>query len=220
MLFKMLGIERAYLLRKETMSKPRQIFVTQSRVLAGKVDEYFQKLLESLNASNKSREELVQLAAKRRVEHETGGLVDLDDDDHWRSDLPAKFSDLRDEHFPLFLTFDKVCFRLFLSPQSHLMRFQLASMLEADAADFGLGMVKPEITNNTLYNTKKGSNIIDFNKFRTSYWPHFPQVLRKGLGSSSSLIVIFPTEDILLDPALVFGELMGTYNLCVVTSFY
>jgi len=113
MLFKMLGIERAYLLRKETMSKPRQIFVTQSRVLAGKVDEYFQKLLESLNASDKSREELVQLAAKRRVDNESGGLVDLDDDDNWRSDLPAKFSKLRDEHFPLFLTFDKVCCQCF-----------------------------------------------------------------------------------------------------------
>jgi len=62
-------------------------------------------------------------------------------------------------------------------------------MLEADAADYG-GMVKSEITNNTLHDVKKGSTIIDYNKFRTSYWPHFPQALRKGLGASSVMVIL------------------------------
>ena len=47
MLFKMLGIERAYAQKAGAglaVVKPRQIFVTQSRVLATRVEEYFAKL--------------------------------------------------------------------------------------------------------------------------------------------------------------------------------
>jgi len=35
-------------------------------------------------------------------------LVDRDDAVNWRNDLPTKFSELQDEHFPIFITFDKV----------------------------------------------------------------------------------------------------------------
>ncbi len=65
MLFKMLGIERAYTLRKDSMRKPRQIFVTQSRVLAGKVEEYFSKLLDSLATADKTKEELATMIKHR-----------------------------------------------------------------------------------------------------------------------------------------------------------
>ena len=47
-LFKMLGIQRAWEMHTSGMPKPRQIFVTKSRVLATKAQEYFAKLLESL----------------------------------------------------------------------------------------------------------------------------------------------------------------------------
>ena len=107
MLFKMLGIERAYVMRKDSMPKPRQIFVTQSRVLASKVEEYFSKLLDSLSTAERTREELAQFVKNKRQENEDG-LIDIDDDQTWRSDLPSKFSRLRDENFPLFLTFDRV----------------------------------------------------------------------------------------------------------------
>jgi hypothetical protein len=107
MLFKMLGIERAYVMRKDSMHKPRQIFVTQSRVLAGKVEEYFSKLLDSLSTAEKTREELAQFVKSKRQQNEEG-LIDIDDDQIWRADLPSRFSQLRDENFPLFLTFDRV----------------------------------------------------------------------------------------------------------------
>ncbi|EEB88265.1 hypothetical protein MPER_13994, partial [Moniliophthora perniciosa FA553] len=38
---------------------------------------------------------------------EQAGLVDLDEEEEYRSLLPTKFSELKDEHFPLFVTFDK-----------------------------------------------------------------------------------------------------------------
>jgi hypothetical protein len=109
MLFKMLGIQRAYEQCKDSMPKPRQIFVTQSRVLAAKVEEYFTKLLESLSTGQKTKEELAVMIKSKRQQQQDRSLVDADDDQNWRSDLPLKYSNLRDEHFPLFLTFDRVC---------------------------------------------------------------------------------------------------------------
>lgn len=109
MLFKMLGIERAFKLKQDSMDKPRQLFVTQSRVLASKVEEYFTKLLDSLSTAGRSTQELAQLAKEQKSQSGEHGLIDLDDDINWRADLPSKFSLLKDEHFPLFLTFDRVC---------------------------------------------------------------------------------------------------------------
>ena len=90
------------------MTKPRQLFVTQSRMLAEKVEEYFSKLMESLAMASKSLQELADIAKNRQVQQEQEGLVDLDDEDNWRNDLPDRFSLLEDKHFPLFITFEKV----------------------------------------------------------------------------------------------------------------
>jgi len=95
-------------MRKDSMQKPRQIFVTQSRVLAGKVEEYFSKLLQSLSTADRTREELAAMMKFKKSQEDEEGLIDIDDDHNWRGDLPQRFSDLQDEHFPLFLTFDRV----------------------------------------------------------------------------------------------------------------
>jgi len=108
MLFKMLWIERTYQLNSDDMAKPRQIFVTKSRVLAGKVEEYFLKLLDSLKMSSQSPQELKKIVAHRGTEPEEDNLVDFDEDEYWRADLPSKFSGLQDSNFPLFITFDRV----------------------------------------------------------------------------------------------------------------
>ena len=104
----MLGIERAWDLSPDMWDncKPRQIFVTQSRVLATKVDEYFSQLILSLNAASYSPEELQKMEVNPKKEME---FIDLDDIDQWRTDLPSKFSELTDENFPLFITYDQVC---------------------------------------------------------------------------------------------------------------
>lgn len=106
MLFKMLGIERAWVIHSgEDIPKPRQLFVTQSRILVGKVERYFSKLLDSLATASYSPREIAKLAKEKQ---EDRGLFDLDDDTNWRSDLPERFSELEDCHFPLFITFDGV----------------------------------------------------------------------------------------------------------------
>lgn len=88
------------------MPKPRQIFVTKSSLLATKVEEYFTKLLQSLALAGYSLEELKRMQARNT---ETG-LVDADDED--RVDIPLKYSALEENHFPLFVTFDKVIYYL------------------------------------------------------------------------------------------------------------
>ena len=105
MLFKMLSIQHTWQQYPDLGPKPRQVFVTQSRVLATKVEEYFAKLMSSLEASAYSLEELRMM--EKDVEQEIE-FVDQDDDGQWRSDLPEKFSELVDEHFPLFTTYDRV----------------------------------------------------------------------------------------------------------------
>ena len=90
------------------MSKPRQLFVTQSRALAGKVEEYFSQLMESLSTASHSPKELVNLAKTKQCEREEERLIDLDDEVTWRNDLPERFSLLEECHFPLFITFDRV----------------------------------------------------------------------------------------------------------------
>ena len=58
MLFKMLAIQRTWQQYSHMGPKPRQIFITQSWVLAAKVEEYFVKLMSSLKAAECSPEEL------------------------------------------------------------------------------------------------------------------------------------------------------------------
>lgn len=119
MLFKMLGIERTWDTLQDTLQdtlpRPRQLFVTQSRVLAEKVEEYYRKLSQSHAAAQRTAEESDQLAAAKQANQDQG-LVDRDEEEFWRGDLPKSYGELKDEHFPLFLTFDHVCSMVIFSP--------------------------------------------------------------------------------------------------------
>ena len=111
MLFKMLGMELAWDNFRdgldEGFKKPRQVFVTQSRVLAEKVEEYYRKLTESHVAAMRSAEESAQIGAQKdKVEDHA--LVDQDEEELWRGTLPKRYGELQDQHFPMFVTFDHV----------------------------------------------------------------------------------------------------------------
>jgi hypothetical protein len=78
-------------------------------VLAGKVEEYFLKLMESLVMGSHSLQELAVIVKNRPVRQDDDGLIDVDDEENWRDDLPKQFSLLEEKNFPLFITYDKVC---------------------------------------------------------------------------------------------------------------
>ena len=109
MMIKMVGIERMWRSRQhaQAMSRPRQIFVTQSAKLAIKVQEYYEKMVAFFEARGivpDSSGEASPLRAKNRP----SGLYDYDEEDEYREDFPKKFSELNDEHFPLFVTYHRV----------------------------------------------------------------------------------------------------------------
>jgi hypothetical protein len=104
MLFKMLREEQSN--ASLSSKKSRQVFITQSRVLAERVHEHYTNLARSTAAGDRSEGEITQRAAQRSQAEKD--LIELDDEDDSQSGLPKKFSELTDDHFPLFLTFDKV----------------------------------------------------------------------------------------------------------------
>ncbi|KAG1718561.1 hypothetical protein EDB19DRAFT_1837892 [Suillus lakei] len=104
MLFKILGIQRAWESSAIDMPKPRQIFVTKSKMLATKVEEYFTKLLESLAMAGYTLHEI----AKLRAQSIADDLIDSDDVPESQMNVPTRYSQLEDKHFPLFVTFDRL----------------------------------------------------------------------------------------------------------------
>ncbi|KAH9931251.1 uncharacterized protein B0H18DRAFT_929734 [Fomitopsis serialis] len=184
MLFKMLGIERSWQACEGALVKPRQVFVTQSRVLAEKVQEFFAKLHGSLLMADKSPEELRSMKTTRNLQQDHDqDLVDLDEEVQYRGDLPQRFSELADEHFPLFVTFDQLCRLL----EAEFPPSKSSSVPPDDISVEAVG----DVPSND-YMEQLRDSFVSYQVFLGSYWAHFPQSLTKGL-----------------DPALVFAEIMG-----------
>jgi len=214
MLFKMLAIHRTWQQYPDMGPKPRQVFITQSRVLATKVEEYFAKLMSSFDTAAYSPEEL--RAIEKDFEQEID-FVDQNDNEQWRSDLPEKFSGLLDEHFPLFVTYDRVW--ISLSPKHPISPFceQLCTMLQNDIGrgNCNDGFIVPEMhvlgeeatspmsptlprksrlragsgtTSSSDYMQQFRRNFVSYGEFLTSYWDHLPQALTRGLGEKQRLM--------------------------------
>ncbi|KAG8982207.1 hypothetical protein FRB93_008303 [Tulasnella sp. JGI-2019a] len=206
MLFKMIALERA---AGNTGDKIRQIFVTQSRVLAGRVEEYFHKLVLSSQPTKATAE-----APKGKGSTTTKPqqeLLDLDDEVEDDERLPGRWSDLQDHHFPLFLTFDQLCRllegdcnltyhrdSLTRAQRSVHGRYALKSV-----TDTALDLDSLEAEDTTLSEMKvaafksRKEGLLTFERFQTTIWPHFDAGLVKNI-----------------DPALVFSEFMGVIRGC------
>ena len=105
--FKIFGIERAWQNQGCVGPRPRQLFITKSRLLAEKVERDYVSFLYSLstgpNAPLYVRERIQRWNSRRKKT-----IFNPDDTGDKREDLPEKFSELRDSDFPLFLTMDTV----------------------------------------------------------------------------------------------------------------
>ncbi|KAG8997000.1 hypothetical protein FRB90_012598 [Tulasnella sp. 427] len=137
--------------------KARQMFVTQSGTLATKVRQYWTKLTqqEQNEANQSSAPPMAGLT-----------LADIDEDAEEDGLLPSKFSELTDSHFPVFLTYKKLC-----------------QMLEADyGLQFNPSMNTASLR--TLRNAPPQGSVrqplIDFKYFETQIWPHLDQSAKKG----------------------------------------
>lgn len=208
MLFKMLARQRTWQQYPDIGPKPRQVFVTQSRVLATKVEEYFAKLMWALEAAAYSPEELRMM--DKDIEQEID-FIDQDDNEQWRSDLPERFSELSDEHFPLFITYDRVRFFGSLKYLISSFRQQLCTMLQNNIRrgndndgfiipkahvfdDEAISPISPTSPFKSRLRAGSGSmsssdymqqfrrSFVSYGEFLTSYWDHLPQTFTRVLG--------------------------------------
>ncbi|CAE6459263.1 unnamed protein product, partial [Rhizoctonia solani] len=203
-IFKMIGIEKLFE-QMEEVAKPRQVFVTQSRVLAQRVQEYYQSLVtSSSDTPNKP---------SQSPEDDEQVLADLDDEDASAFGLPPKYSMLEDRHFPLFLTFDQLCslleadfglqFKRLTRTKAHVAaekRFALSEVadvkIDLDQDDEAVQEYVEKPSSPVVETTERAlaakQAAVTFEVFVAAYWPHFDYQLVKGL-----------------DPALVYSEFLG-----------
>ncbi|KIO23210.1 hypothetical protein M407DRAFT_27279 [Tulasnella calospora MUT 4182] len=157
---------------RESQRPARQMFVTQSRTLATKVRQYWAKL---------SQTERNEAAVTPEALAPGLSLLDIDEDAEDTASLPSKFSELKDSHFPVFLTYDQLC-----------------KLLEAD-----YGFQFNPSPNATVFGAfrgfrhvqKQGSTrhpLISFEYFESNIWPHLDEGAKRGL-----------------HPILVYSEFMG-----------
>ncbi|CAE6542887.1 unnamed protein product [Rhizoctonia solani] len=144
LIYKMRTIDQANVTRGN-YQPAKQLFVTRSRVLAQHVEATYQGLVEFTNIALKSVDELKEMAKQSREDPDRA-LVEFDSEIDLRNDLPERFSELEDSHFPLFISFDKLC-----------------SLLEADIRHILPGQI----------GSSSSRTLIGFEEFLHSYWPSF-----------------------------------------------
>ncbi|KDN45554.1 hypothetical protein RSAG8_04878, partial [Rhizoctonia solani AG-8 WAC10335] len=136
----------------------RQMFVTRSRVLARHVESSFGRLVDSINMESEAAEELGE-----KPKDLDQALVEFDNEVDLRTDLPPCFSLLNESHFPLFISFDKLC-----------------SLIEADIYEEQRKEKREVWSARPMWQR----NVIGFREFKEVYWPQFKGPLRLGLNPS------------------------------------
>ncbi|KAI9453671.1 hypothetical protein BJY52DRAFT_1153029, partial [Lactarius psammicola] len=160
--FKIFGIERAWQNQGSVGPRPRQLFITKSQLLANKVEQDYVNLLYSLSAGPDMPQHV-----RERIQHwnscRRNNVLDPDGSEGMRDDLPEKFSELQDGHFPLFITVDT-----------------LWSLLEADLIP---PPSKSRHSSSQHRNNKwlGRTDLVTFDVFERMYWRHLPQTLTKGI---------------------------------------
>lgn len=80
------------------------MFITQSSLLATKVRSYYDEVYHTLCMADLSDEKAERLRALRPALNLREDFEDIEDESAGLRGLPSRFSDLTDEHFPLFLS--------------------------------------------------------------------------------------------------------------------
>jgi len=168
--------------------RPRQIYITKSPLLAEKVEEDYVGLWLSLGTSSDIPEYVTEHIRRWNSRKKINPFV-ADSAVGNRDDLPKKYSELQENHFPLFITMDGVSTtipecdqnlkNLSLLCPSYL---QLCTLLEAD--------LKPKDSSEDQKNKslkklrKTPKRVVTLDVFKREYWPHLHQGLTKGVSAS------------------------------------
>ncbi|KAK4705245.1 hypothetical protein P7C70_g960, partial [Phenoliferia sp. Uapishka_3] len=188
----------------------RQVFITQSNLLASKVRKYYESIWRTFASSGLSKEEAAKLAIARATAARDD-LEDVEDESAGLRGLPSRFSELTAEHYPLFVSWDTLV--LLLENDYNIMwgakrkrseghrqifkKFKLENAVDV-MAQLGVGnepiddLEEPEDDDTLSSMSRLFDHYIDADVF-TSWWPSFNQQLTKGI-----------------EPALCWNEILGT----------
>lgn len=102
----MLGVEQSWADSPELTSQPpRQIFLTQSPVLASKVKSYYSSLVTTTATAKLTIKE-AEAVAQAKTSKAQEDLEDLENAQSGMKGLPSRFSELTSQHYPLFISID------------------------------------------------------------------------------------------------------------------
>jgi len=180
----MLARERAgqlqYTHERLSSGRPRQLFVTQSRVHAGQVEDTFRRMISSLEATSMSPKQLKQKLEASPAQRDDLVLPTVDDNnDTYRADLPRCFSELKDEHFPLFITMEKLVQML-----EEDVRVSIAAAIEQPPTHRDPSTTPRSAQTSTFVaQLLAGKRAIGYSEWLAEYWNRFPDQLVKNQGA-------------------------------------
>lgn len=169
---------------------------TQSPVLASKIKDYYFKLRQTLDVADLSPKEIREANKKAQ-----DGEIVLQDQEDSIDSLPAKWSDLQDKHFPLFLSFEHLCALLeadlkIARLQGHAlqeerkrarqaMQVRICSREDQDSNidDMAIDSTDAFTLSTRAVDRSAWIHQVDAQTFQDVYWPHFDENLTKGLNS-------------------------------------
>ncbi|CAG8502109.1 4772_t:CDS:10 [Ambispora gerdemannii] len=137
--------------RNQDSSHMRQIFITVSHILCRQVKEYFYRLRKSaiLAETKMTIDQFHEYVRKKEKEYDTdqtdNKMLEEGDEEKELSHIPNSFSQLTEDHFPLFITYEK-----------------FSKMLEGT-----YGIDGRKLTQQSKINK---DHFVDFNVFKKRYW--------------------------------------------------
>ena len=110
MIYKMLALERSWADRfQATMRKPRQLFVTQSEELVSQVKAYYDQRNPSLALAPRASGSSVPNGCTSQIAKQVDQRESfLPAHEVSKSASPSRYGALRDEDFPMFLSYNEV----------------------------------------------------------------------------------------------------------------
>ncbi|KEP48194.1 UvrD/REP helicase amino-terminal domain protein [Rhizoctonia solani 123E] len=207
LIYKMRAIKQAVTALEE--KEKRQLFVTRSPVLARHVESSFRGLVDSATIANKTPEELAEMA-KIQENRPAPALVEFDSEVDLRKDLPARYSLLKEDHFPLFLSFERLCSLV----EADMLKYEKLKLLWKQQYDISLTAEALELEregrlvlaptedplrdlllqhqDRRLMRSIEEKKYICYSDFKERYWPQFKKIHQPEI-----------------TPALVYSEILG-----------
>ncbi|RHZ88681.1 hypothetical protein Glove_21g295 [Diversispora epigaea] len=166
----------------------RQIFITVSYNLCRRVEKYFNGLLEAVAFARKTAADYNEYVRKREESdeiEEKDEILEEDDEEEELSKIPNSFRLLNDNHFPLFITYEKFSKMLEGTYGIDVLKFtkQKKHAVEDDDDDLYNNEDEEFHHRSSILNLSDASwhHFIDYNLFQKKYWPRFSDYYRKKL---------------------------------------